>query len=125
MKFKYSYEVVPPGLIIPAYISPLGEAANKEIRAKIDTGANISAIPERLRKELSLLPRGFRQARGAFDKESKSRPTFYITLSIEPAFSFELEVISSNSEYFLIGRDVLNQIILHADGKREIFELTK
>jgi len=124
MRFEYSHDVFPPGLILPVHISMLGAGSEKEVEAKVDTGADISVIPEELRKEMRLLPRGYILARGAFDKELKLYPTFYITLSINHSFSFELQVISSPGKYFLIGRNLLNQIVLHADGPSEFFELT-
>jgi hypothetical protein len=101
-----------------------GTENGKEVEAKIDTGADISVIPEELRKELRLKPRGIIYTRGPFEKESKRCPTFYITLSINLSFSFELEVISLHQKNFLIGRDLLNQIVLHANGPSEFFELT-
>lgn len=124
MKFKYSYDVFPPGLILPVYVSSIGTKDGKEVEAKIDTGADISVIPEKLRKELNLPPRGVIFVRGVFDRKLKAHPSFFVTLSINHSFSFDLEVISSPRKYFLIGRDLLNQIILHADGPSELFELT-
>lgn len=124
MKFKYSYDVFPPGLILPVRISVNGTRNGKQAIAKIDTGADISVIPEELRKELRLSPRGVIWARGTFDKEKKPYPTFFVTLSINDSFSFEIEVISSHREYILIGRDLLNQIVLYANGPSEFFELT-
>lgn len=125
MKFKYSYDIFPPGLIVNVRVSQIGAKKGKKVKAKIDTGADISVIPEDLRKELRLLPRGVIFARGAFDKEKTLRPSFFVTLSINRVFSFDLEVISSPRKYFLIGRDVLNQIVLYANGPLESFELTK
>jgi hypothetical protein len=124
MRFEYSLDVSPPGLILPISVSAIGTRNGKKVEAKIDTGTDISVIPEKLRKELRLLPRGVIKARGAFDKKSIQYPTFFVILSINHSFSFELEVVSSNRKYFLMGRDLLNQIVLNANGPTEIFELT-
>lgn len=124
MKFDYSHDIFPPGLIISVYISSLGTKNKKQSKAKIDTGADISAIPDELRQELRLPPRGAVWIRGTLDKEPKAFPTFFVTLSINQLFSFELQVISLPRKYSLIGRDALNQIILHANGPSEVFELT-
>ena len=124
MKFEYSHDVLPPGLILSVFLSGIGKRNGKDATAKVDTGADISVIPEEVRKELRLLPRGVIWARGAFERELKPYPTFFVNLSINHSFSFELQVISSHREYFLIGRDLLNQIVLYANGPSEFFELT-
>ena len=124
MRFEYSHTIFPPGLFLPVKISRIGEKSGKEINAKVDTGADISTIPDKLRKEMLLMPRGIVKASGAFDKKLKECPTFFITLLINNSFSFEIQVISSQKEYFLLGRDVLNQIILYANGPLEFFEIS-
>ena len=124
MKFEYSRDVFPPGLVLPVCISVFGETGGKEAEAKVDTGADISVIPEQLRRDLRLLPHGFMRTRGAFDKKWKLCPTFFVTLFINQSFSFDLEVVACLGKYFLIGRDVLNQIVLYANGPLESFELT-
>jgi len=125
MRFKYSHDVFPPGLILPVRLSIIGGEDGREAKAKVDTGADISVISEELRKELNLLPRGVVSAKGAFDEGFTPSPTYFVKLYINHSFSFELQVISlPTTKYFLIGRDLLNQIILHANGPAELFEIT-
>ena len=126
MRFSYSYEEFPAALFLTVRVSPRGKrnANFRECKAKIDTGASLTVIPEELQKELRLPPREPVRVRSAFDAEGKIRPTFSVILSISHSFSFSLLVLSSPIEYCLIGRDVLNQIILNANGPSEFFELT-
>lgn len=123
MRFNYSNEIFPAGLILTVNIQPYNGRQKKEIEAKIDTGADISVIPLNVKKELRLPLRGYIPVHGAFDDVAQNKPTFFITLSINNHFTFDLEVIASNRENVLIGRDLLNQIILHANGPSEFFEL--
>ena len=125
MRFKYSYDfssTAPAALILRVFISKGGTRI--ECRAKIDSGADRSAIPDKIRETLNLKPRQAILTKGAFDKTAILRPMFLISIYIDNLFSFELQVLSRPSEYVLIGRDLLNQIVLHADGPSEFFELT-
>jgi predicted aspartyl protease len=125
MRFKYSEQFFPVALILSVKISPLGGSSNRDVSAKIDTGADITVVPKELVKQLGLPPRGVIYAKGAFDTQAKAQPTFFITLSINDVFSFEVEVLSSERNNLLVGRDVLNQIILQANGPAKFFEITK
>lgn len=123
MRFDYSSDFFPPGLIFPIAVFPLVGKDGITIDAKIDTGADMSAIPERLIEILELTPSGVIYAQGAVDVEVKKLPTYYVKLSLNEEFNFELEIISTHRKNFLIGRDVLNQVILIANGPEEYFEI--
>jgi len=84
----------------------------------------MTIIPDGILKELGLIPRGVRKVQPT-DKNQSSReyPAYYISLIINGSMNFELQVISMPKEYTLVGRDVLNQIILYANGPKEIFDL--
>jgi predicted aspartyl protease len=125
MRFGYSANLLPPGLIIPLRIRPLDTDKTRESWGKIDTGADGTVIPEGIKKDLCLKPRGCQRCWGAFDVTPKTRPTYYITVLIGEELSFDLQVISDERETVLIGRDLLNQIILHADGPSLFFELSQ
>ena len=123
MKRRYSDRFTfPPALILDVDIIATGTDRQRRIPAKIDTGADMTAIPDSLIAELKLLE---------FNKRilyAVGHPgylcfTYLATIMVESR-SFEIEMATHNRPYVLLGRDILNQFILHADGPAEIFELT-
>ena len=120
MRFEYSREKSPPCLIMPVSVSKIERATRLEINSLIDTGADISAIPEGMVKKLKLLPGGEIDIYGVFGK--RECPTYFISIYVNKAY-FDIEVISYPGEHFIMGRDLLNQFLLIADGPKEIFEL--
>lgn len=94
-------------------------------KAKIDTGADLTVIPERIRKQLKLFPGGTIPC-GGFSGDSDDYPTYYVDISIANTFLFKkIKVISLVRENVLLGRDVINQIELQADGRSQDFSLTR
>jgi predicted aspartyl protease len=100
-------------------------AGSVEAHALVDTGAAISAIPEDLRARLGLPPRGLARIRGATDARSKRRLTYYVIVAIPQIGSFLLKVAALPRADVILGRDLLNQVVLHADGPKEEFDLSR
>ena len=57
------------------------------------------------------------------DRLPYSSITYYGTIVVESR-SFDVEMATQDRPYVLLGRDIINQFVLHADGPAEIFELT-
>lgn len=123
MRFEYSDEISPSGLIIPILISGLGISLKRTAHAIIDTGADISTIPQDLIQFLGLQPRGYRHYRFPGEKHIRVAPTYYVSLKIPDAPLLNTAVIATDDEYALLGRDILNQFVLHADGPKGKFDL--
>lgn len=123
MKHDYSRDLFPPALLLPIKVCTAGTTEKTECRAKVDTGADISVLPESIRRELRLPPRGFAQVRGIMDKKLKTVPTYSIIVYIAESRPVEVEVISAMRRDFLMGRDVLNRFVLFADGPGLSFDL--
>ncbi len=122
MKFKYSSEAV-PALVLQVRVSRVGSDGGERMPAKIDTGASISVIPESLASALKLAPGGSVRIRGASTDGARDCPTFYVTLSIEGCITVDTKVVCLPRRDCLIGRDILNQLVLHADGPAKEFEI--
>jgi hypothetical protein len=123
VKYPYTSEKgSPSALIVPIRILPVSQPGKLEVDGKIDTGSAVSLIPDTVRKHLGLLPHGEVNLIGAFDDKSKPYPTYWIEVEIDQ-YSFELEVASAPRKQFLIGRDLLNQLILHLEGPKQFFEI--
>ena len=125
MRYEDPYILHPEGLLLSMRIRAVGGRQSIVIKGKVDTGADISVIPEELIEKLSLKKSGYIHARGVFDEKPKPRRTFFIITTIGDQDSYRLEVISSHRENCLIGRDLLNQIVLHSNGPANYFMLRK
>lgn len=115
-----------PALIMKVHIAQLDGDIEQEIMGLIDTGAEGSVIPESLAVEMGLMPEGEMGVVGAGGEVYEERPTYFVTVRLNQQMRFELEVPSLPAEeHFLIGRDILNKLILHADGPAGVFELSR
>ena len=123
MRFDYSDEISPPGLIVPIQVSGLGISLKRTARAILDTGADISTIPQAFIDDMGLQPRGYSHYRFPGEKDIRIAPTYYISLKIPDAPLLNTAVIASGDEFALLGRDILNQFVLHADGPKRKFDL--
>lgn len=122
MRFKHSSDPI-PALVVPVDVSCSGLDIYQRAPAKIDTGADISAIPEALKAGLKLKPEGSIKAKGAFSREAQECPTYYVTLSIPRCMKVDTQVVCLSRDGCIIGRDVLNRIVMRADGPAGVFEL--
>jgi len=123
VRSAYSDEITPPGLIIPIQVSGLGIPLKRTIKTIIDTGADISTIPQALIDALGLHPRGYRHYRFPGEKDIRVAPTYYVSLKIPDAPLLNTAVIATDDKFALLGRDILNQFVLQADGPKGEFDL--
>jgi predicted aspartyl protease len=90
--------------------------------ARLDTGSDITLIPERVKNKLGLLP-----ATEISLTEAKGRPTltkgYYVGLTFEDLTFQNIKVITTDLDYALVGLDVLNSFKIYADGKNQSFTL--
>lgn len=96
-------------------VSPVTGAASSRVRCIIDTGASMTCIPLNVIKELGpgLDYRALRVASVAGD----SRGVVYIVhLQLARCNFGDLEVLSVDLPFGLIGRDILNRYRLLLDG---------
>jgi hypothetical protein len=126
MMFAYSRGQRPPALLATLGVSDLRGDNEFAVEAKLDTGAAMSAIPSSILERLKPSVAGTVQARGPFDQHSRRRPTYFVRLRF-PWAAGETRtslVVATESAYGLIGRDILNGVVLHADGPQETFTVT-
>ena len=123
MKFDYSDDLIPPGLVLPAFVRDLGSTDVAKGKAVIDTGADLSVIPDTMRAELKLKPCGHKLCRGALDQHPQQVPTYFIELSLDAKQFLLLEVLARPRDTLLLGRDVLDGFVLLANGPKGYFEI--
>jgi len=125
MRFAYSKQYSPPALILPIPFRNLGSFDALTHESKVDTGADMTAIPVQLKTRLGLKPYTRRRSKGALDLEYVTMPTFLLEYSLDGSEYVELEVLTTARPYVLLGRDVLKGLVLIADGPKQFFEIKK
>jgi hypothetical protein len=91
-------------------------------RAKLDSGAGVSVVPQKLISRLHLFPYGFMPVQG-YDGVQVIRSTYLVTLIIGQRRFDRLEVIALPRTNVLLGRDVLNELEVCLDGPRRVVEI--
>ena len=121
--WPYNHEVDPPAPFLDVVIlHPHTPDQMRRVTAKLDTGADLSAIPQAIADELGLLPVRTITAE-SFDGSRTSIDTYAVTLEIAPARFRHIEVILIPDEYALLGRDILNHFYAELNGPALTFDL--
>lgn len=121
MSIAYDVREQPPAAFIEIMVMNLGAKVKQPARAKLDTGASVTVIPESLATTLDLKARGEILAQG-FDGVGSWRKLDWVSIEVAE-FSVPTEVIASSRDHVLLGRDVLNHFVITRDGKAQTFEM--
>ncbi len=120
--FDYDRSDQPPAAYVTIQVSNPQTSESRSIRAKIDTGASISVLPETLIRDWKLEPEG-RVRVGGYDGSRKELPTYTVGFEIAGYPFPNVEVLATQRQDVLLGRDLLNHFILTLDGKNLTFTL--
>lgn len=110
----------PPSLRFNVRISTLGHTESIPYLGKVDTGADLTKVPDILKSQLEPLMQMGEKVFRYGNKTTETHPTYLATIHLN-GFSLDAEVYFRDAEYILIGRNVLNQIRLCADGRNFTF----
>ena len=114
----------PPAPVADVTVAnPVTTNKRSNLRGKLDTGADITVIPERLVVPLGISPKGRVWTRG-YDGTYAQRPVYYIRLTLEGFVLATVRCIAADRSDVLLGRNVLNRFLIILDGKNLTFELT-
>ena len=123
MKAAYDTSVLPPAPFLPVWLASLAEDSESiSVQAKLDTGADLTAIPITLIDRLHLVPAGEIEVEG-FDGRHTTIQAYDINLQVDQLKIVGLLVIGLVEDYALLGRDVLNRLRLLLDGPSLITEI--
>ncbi len=123
MRFDYSNDLFPPALVLPAWVRARGSQIALPLPAKVDTGAGITVLPERIQGELDLMPLGRVMCYEALNDRPQQRQTYFVEMSLDRESFVLVEVILAPKARGLLGRDVINDYDLHAYPRQGYFEL--
>ena len=116
MKYPYDTSTVPPAPFLPVRRTNVtGSSAPLQIVAKVDSGADITAIPVGLISQLDLVPNGEVIVEG-YDGRLSIVYRYDLNVRVADLDVAGLAVITFTEDYVLLGCDVLNQLHLVLNG---------
>ena len=120
---SYSGHFDPPApLLEVALVNPTNRRRRRAISALLDTGSDITAIPNSLIAPLQLYPIG--QIRlESVEGTTTTVLTYAVQLVIGGIAIPRHEVILTGLEFVVVGRDVLNRFYLLLNGPEQTFDL--
>lgn len=119
---SYNLQIRPPAPFVDVQITNPDTGEALVCRAKLDTGASMSVLPESTTVDLSLEPMGFMQCYG-YDGRESARPIYFVALQVVDYLIPVLQTVSAPRHDVLLGRDVLNHFNITLRGKDLSFEM--
>lgn len=120
-QYRYDTKSVVPRLMHEVEVFHPTSSERVSSPARIDTGADITLIPEPIKEQLKLLPAGEKSI-GGIRGEPVRQQTYYVRIVFEKLTKY-ITVATTDRRYVLVGLDILNNFKLHADGKHQSFTL--
>lgn len=119
----FDHSFIPPAPVADVVVRhPVSSAHSGVLRGKLDTGADLTVIPESLVTQLGLAARSHLWARG-FDGTFSQRPVYYVRFRIEDHDLPAIRCIAADRQNVLVGRNVLNRFVITLDGRNLRFDL--
>jgi hypothetical protein len=123
--WTYNQEEQPPAPFLNMVVHhPEDTAQAVRTQAKLDTGADISAIPTTLIAKLGL-PIASKMTVEGYDGLATTVSTYSVLIEVAQTHFRIQEVISIPGSYALLGCDVLNYFYLHLNGPELTFDLSE
>ncbi len=127
--FRYPYRPVtlnsPPAPLALLNVAAIGsDDWATDIPALIDSGADITVLPDQVVAQLGLIPVEHLPATGS-DGHTTQRPVFTVRLVARDFPPVEIEVMGGVAErYAILGRDMLNRFKVVLDGPNQRVEIS-
>ena len=122
--FSYDSRYHPPAPVLPVQISRPFDAASVTVQGFLDTGADMSVIPNSAVRDLRLQPVSVTLSRGFHGSVNEST-VFSASLSLVPEDAKAVRVLCWNEDYALVGRDLINGWKVVLDGPARSWSLSR
>jgi len=120
--YNTSYDPAAP--VVPVKISAPGQGIQEEVMGFIDSGADATMIPDTLLRKIKARFVEHRNLRGVTGHRiSVKRYLVTIHLGNEVVYGVRAVATSSGTE-LILGRDVLNQLVITLNGLAQVVEIS-
>ncbi len=123
MKRALSRDFHPPAPLVPVVVRAPGEAEGQRLEGKIDTGADLCAVPAHVVAALDLPP--VRTVRAAsFEGVLHEVILYRCDLSLAGTTFTAVEALLTRRPYAIVGRNVLQKLVVRVDGPRQQLDIS-
>jgi predicted aspartyl protease len=120
----YDPSIAPPASIVTLGVSDIDNPNDlAALRMLIDTAADISVVPAWIIEKLAILPTAETLVAG-FEEKPASALVYSVAIHVAGARLYPARVITHPAAYGLLGRNVLNSLVVHLDGPKLEFEIS-
>ena len=124
MRRRFSHAFEPPAPVVPVRLGAPGGHERAALDGKIDTGADLCGVPERLVIELDLPP--IRNVRAVgFAGSARDVVLYRVDVEIDGLVFPRVEALAVDRTYALLGRNLLRVLVVRLDGPREWLDLRR
>ena len=119
----YSLDFDPPAPFLLVAISPRAASPTAQsVGALLDTGAEISVIPQHIVDALGLVPYA-EMLIESFDSRRQRVDMYAVSLGFAGYHLSPVRVVAFRADYAILGRDVLNRFLTTLDGPNQAFTM--
>jgi len=115
VKTRYSLDFSPAAPVLPVLIRLPGSIESKRLEGKVDSGADMCAIPEDVIADLDLPPVRMVRAAG-FAGVLQEVMLYHCAIELADRRFEHVEAVATRRRYAIIGRNVLRHLVLKLDG---------
>jgi len=113
----------PPAPVLEVSLSIPNSQLIVKLPALLDSGADITVIPQGITQQLQLKYVDEVLAIG-YDGIQKKTFVYSVQIILHGLGDFIIKTITSDAEYVIIGRDILNKWSILLKGRDEVFEIS-
>ena len=118
MKRSYSHDFTPPAPMVGVMVAAPAGRDEVSLEGKLDSGADICALPESVIAALDLPP--VREVRAAgFTGELQPTLLYRCALEIAGERLEGIEALATRRHYAIVGRNVMSRLVVKLDGPQQ------
>jgi predicted aspartyl protease len=123
VKFEYDQKIDPAAPFLPVRLGNLESLPSYgDFRAKVDTGADMTVIPDTAVKALNLSVTDRLEVSG-FDNRPITVDVYALRIELPNGQRGKLKAFAFDEDYVLLGRDAVNHLRLLFDGPALTLEI--